>query len=342
MRNPRHLACGFGLLLALSAAPARAEDTVITPEAKAHFQAGVSFIDDPDGARYEEAYREFKAAYAISPSWKILGNLGLCAMKLERDGEAIQAFKRYLAEGGEQIEADEKAQVERDTRTLETGVVLVTIESDPPGAIFVDERLPDAGSAVVNRYGPSSEKIAIGVRPGRHRITARLEGYQDAPWNLDATPAGKFENTFKLEKIPEAVGPGGGPTTGPGQIGPTTPVPAERPVPTSVFIVGGLSVALAAGGGVVGFLATDKNKQYKELNSDLHSDADIEEAKGLKEDGEMLNLIADGLFAGAVVGAGVAVVLYATRPTKSPTVGGLTFTPAVGPGVGGGFVSGRF
>ena len=133
-----------------------------------------------------------------------------------------------------------------------------------------------------------------------------------------------------------------GPTTGPGPAVPVTPQTVDRPVPTSVFIVGGLSLALAAGGGVVGYLASDKNSQYKDLNSNLRSEEDRTEAEGLKKDGEMLNLIADGLFAGAIVGAGVTIVLYATRPSAAPAVGGLTFSPVVGPRGGGGFVSGRF
>jgi hypothetical protein len=339
MRNPRYLGPSLAFALLLSAAAAHA-DVVITPEAKAHFQAGVNFIDDPDGARYEEAYREFKAAYALSPSWKILGNLGLCAMKLERDGEAVQAFRRYLAEGGDQIDADEKAQVERDARTLETGVVRVEIQSDPPGAIFVDERMPDAGATVVNRYGPHTDKVALGVRPGRHRVTARLDGYKDAIWSFEAAPGGTYQYTFKLEKIPDSAGPGMQPSAEP--ISPSAPQVVDRPVPASVYIIGGLSLALAAGGGVVGYLATDKNSQYKTLNSDLQSDQDVKDAEKLKKGGERLNLIADGLFAGAIVGAGVTIVLYATRPSAAPTVGSLTFAPVVGSRGGGGFVSGRF
>jgi tetratricopeptide (TPR) repeat protein len=79
-------------------------DVQITEEARQHFKAGVNLLNDPDGPRYEEAYREFKAAYASSPSYKILGNLGLCAMKLERDGEAIEYYDRYLQEGGKEID----------------------------------------------------------------------------------------------------------------------------------------------------------------------------------------------------------------------------------------------
>src|SRR5258706_13658285 len=100
---------------------AHADDVQITPEARARFGAGVNLLKDPEGPRYEEAYREFKAAYAASPSYKILGNLGLCAMKLERDEEAIAAYDRYLKEGKD-LDPAEMAQVRADLQTLKAGV----------------------------------------------------------------------------------------------------------------------------------------------------------------------------------------------------------------------------
>ena len=35
----------------------------ISKDAEQRFDAGVKLLDDPDGARYAEAYTEFKAAY---------------------------------------------------------------------------------------------------------------------------------------------------------------------------------------------------------------------------------------------------------------------------------------
>ena len=115
----------FGLFLcsALGASNAAAESVAITDEARAHFSAGVSFLQDPDGARYEEALRELQTAYAISLSLKIWGNWGLAAMTLERDGEARDAIRRYLPEGGEQIEAAERAQMELDLQSIEASIV---------------------------------------------------------------------------------------------------------------------------------------------------------------------------------------------------------------------------
>src|SRR5687767_14188292 len=186
MRVRRSLSIAVFLGLFGITSSALADEVPISDQARAHFNAGVNLLQDPDGARYDEAYREFKAAYAASPSWKILGNLGIAAMKLERDGEAVEAFRKYLSEGGTQIEPEERAQFERDAQTLEAGLVRVKIESVPPGAIVVDERIPMAGGAVINRYGPLSGATDVGIRAGRHRMTARLSGYKDAVWEVDA------------------------------------------------------------------------------------------------------------------------------------------------------------
>ena len=61
------LTLNLALASALCSAPARADAVAISEEARSHFTAGVNFLQDPDGARYDDAYREFKAAYAASP-----------------------------------------------------------------------------------------------------------------------------------------------------------------------------------------------------------------------------------------------------------------------------------
>ena len=73
MTEPRtfRLACALSTalaVLAISSAALAQKDVPISPEARTHFKTGVNLLQDPGGARYEEAYREFKAAYAASPS----------------------------------------------------------------------------------------------------------------------------------------------------------------------------------------------------------------------------------------------------------------------------------
>ena len=42
-----------------------AGDAPISEEARMHFKAGVAHLQDPESTNTDEAYREFKAAYAI-------------------------------------------------------------------------------------------------------------------------------------------------------------------------------------------------------------------------------------------------------------------------------------
>src|SRR6187402_2729084 len=144
-----------------SPAPSAAPELQISEAARNHFNAGVNLLQDPDGARYEEAYVEFKTAYAASPSWKILGNLGIAAMKLERDGEAIEAFQKYLAGGQASLAPEEKEQFQRDLGTLQAGVVRLNIDVSQPGVILTDERMPVTGSVVRNTYSSGDKHFAI-------------------------------------------------------------------------------------------------------------------------------------------------------------------------------------
>src|ERR1700761_1945396 len=86
LKRTRWLGFPVALIIATAASAAWADEVPISDSARQHFQAGVNLLQDPDGARYPEAYREFQMAYAVSPSWKILSNLGIAALKLERDG----------------------------------------------------------------------------------------------------------------------------------------------------------------------------------------------------------------------------------------------------------------
>jgi len=193
--------CVGGIVLgcALLIAPlAHGADEAVNEEAKKHFKAGVNLLQDPDGARYEDAYREFEAAYAASLSPKILGNIGYCALKLERDGEAISAYTRYLQEVLD-IDPAEAAQVARDVATLRAGLVRVTIAVDFPDATVIDKRIPVRGEPVTNVYGPVSDKTEIGLRPGHHIIQVKAHEESTEPWEFDAKPGATLSRAFSFK-----------------------------------------------------------------------------------------------------------------------------------------------
>jgi hypothetical protein len=220
----------------------QAQPSGINEEARTHFAAGVSFLQDPEGERVEEAYREFRTAYDVSGSPKILGNMGFCAMRLERDGEAIEAYSRYLREVPD-IDAEERAQIVRDLQTLTVGVARLTIEVDKPGARITDVRIPVRGERVTNTYGPVTGKLDVGVRPGHHVITAKLPDHEDAMWEVDVFAASRDRTAFTMR---------------PKLLAPATPVRAESGGGAAPWVVMGVGGAMILGGAITGVIALGK------------------------------------------------------------------------------------
>src|SRR5437667_2669164 len=92
---------------------ARADDP--RGEARAHYSKGLDLAGQNG---YEGALREFNAAYAISPQFAVLYNIGQAHIALGHTPEAIEALTHYLRDGGERILPERRAQVERQLAWL--------------------------------------------------------------------------------------------------------------------------------------------------------------------------------------------------------------------------------
>ncbi len=342
----RRLGLGLGLLLWSLSPAALAADVPISEEARAHFKAGVNLLEDPDGARNEEAYREFKAAYQASPSWKILGNLGICAYRLERDGEALTAFEKYLQEGKKEIDAAERAQVERDAQTVRAGIVRVSLASEPAGATVLDERIPNSGGSIRNPYPALSAPTELGVRAGRHRFVASLPGRPDSVWEVDLEPGQKSQHTFVFAP------PVAGPT--PAAAPPSPPPPSDSTV--ALDTSGGNSLRtwsyVSVGVGVVGLgvgtgFALGAKSNHDEANEFCPSfpcpltQAQANVRNDLKSDGDSKKTLSIVGFALGGVGLATGVTLFVlSGRQKEPPTTGTWVRPLVGlgsVGVVGGF-----
>lgn len=274
----------------------------VTTDARAHFSAGVNLLRDPANPRYEEAYREFKAAYQIAPITKILGNLGLCAMMLERDAEAIDAYDKYL-KGSIDLDGAEREQIERDLSTLKITLAKVTVSSNVKGVTLVDQRIRTQGQPVTNVYGPIDGPTTLGIRQGHHVFTARAPGKPEVTWEVDA-PAGELPAhafDFPVEEAPVTPKP---------NVFEPPPPPPNRPVPSYVWYAAGGTGAVAVGGLVTGLFASSTNSTFKEANDGRNP----ERAESLRGTGQTLNVVSDALFTTAIIGAAVTTVLYLTRP----------------------------
>src|SRR6266542_1549025 len=176
---------------------ARAADPAHAAEGKKYFNAGVALVNDPDGAKYDEAPTQFKKAYEMLGSWKILVNIAICSLKLERDADAIEAYEKYLHLGGQEIDKSERADIERDLGTLRLQLVHLRAELRAPGGTIIDERMDARGNKIVNRYQFAQTAADLGIHPGHHVLTARL-GDQTANWETDLAPGATVTHKFEM------------------------------------------------------------------------------------------------------------------------------------------------
>jgi len=183
------------VVILLAERPACADTT--TPNAQTadgHFQAGVAAMrtNTPEG--FAEAYREFRAAYAVNPDRKTLTNIGMAAAALEKDGEAIDALVASLDQGGKDLSPSMKNALDENVKRLERGSATVSLRA--PGAFWiVDTRIAE-GNSVVNEYGPFSDSAELRVRAGRHDFKLARASITAADWSVTLDAANVAEHTF--------------------------------------------------------------------------------------------------------------------------------------------------
>ncbi len=297
-----------------------AEEVKVTERALQHFKAGVAYLHDPEGPRYEDAYREFQLVLAESRTAKTLYNAGLCAFHLERDREAILFWTEFLATAGSDIDPNVRAQAAQDLAALKRSLVTVHLKVSPTQATIVDERIPTNGRAVLNRYQGVDGSFALGVHPGHHRIRAELPSAISETWEFDGVAGAELRHDFKLKRV---AAPAGG-TTEPSPMTSTTttatspsgvanPSNGEQRIPPGVYVGVAATGALAVGATVVGVLALSNHTEFDRNNGGQQQDR----AGDLRRTGLQLNLLTDVLIGAAALAAGGTAYLYFSQ-RKTP------------------------
>ncbi|MBN2342904.1 MAG: tetratricopeptide repeat protein [Deltaproteobacteria bacterium] len=134
---------------------AASADSDVSAQAKAAFAEATDLYVN---GKYEEAAQKFNEAYRLKPAWKLLYNIGQAEAASKRLGLAIEAFEKYLTEGGDEIPVDRRDEVLKEVERLRQIV----------GA--VDLKAPDG-------YGVYVDGVARGITPllGKMRISASKE-----------------------------------------------------------------------------------------------------------------------------------------------------------------------
>jgi hypothetical protein len=341
-------AVGGGLLLvAISTAslPAAAQDK-ISEEAKLYFKNGVELIQATP-PNYQDAYYQFKLAYEKSRSWKVLGNLGLCALKLERDGEALDAYTEYLKSGGKDVDPEERTALERDTLLISGNSAVLNLTSAAPDADVIDTR---AGSSVPPQtYKFQNGALALRLRAGTHTLTATASDGRQEKWEVVLTPGKSVDHRF-------AFAPQAAPTAAPvapvaSAVQPTSLPPpvndteGKFPLRTVGFVTAGVGAAALVGGVVTGLLARSAESDAKDAcNGKIcptSAESDFDSASSLAT---MSNVFFIG--GGVLAAAGVGMIVFGgdsgAEAPRAAAVPRLRLTPVVTAREAGLFATGRF
>ncbi len=303
------------------AAPA---DPAKLEKAKEHMAAGSLLYNDPScpqGAKCEAALVEFEKAYELSGSWKALRAVGICELKLERNGAALTHFEQVLAIGGDQIPKDDKTQINNDIKTLKTSTAYVKITTNQPNAKLSATRQPSQGLPVTNRYAVTADGITVGVHPGSYVFTASSDGFPDVTWQAEVPNGSQLEHHFELAlKVDEKA--------------PPPKAEMERPVPITVWIFTGLSGACAVTSGTFMVLSKLAKDEYDDQNG---VNPNAQELEDMRQDVVTKNIVADVFIGVTAASFAATLIFYFTRPEVpvEPGRAAWTVVPQIGPEVAG-------
>lgn len=257
------------------------------------------------GGKYDEACLKLAESQRLDPATGTLLNLAACH---EHQGKLATAWLEY---SDAQVAARRDGRQDRveyahaRTQELEPKLSHLTLSlaaaaDDPTLEIELDGA--SVGRAVLGASTP--------VDPGPHTVRVTANGKK--PWTAKVDIAGEAQQQTLVIPPLEAAPPA------PAQ---PTPMPSSarepaaprdelgRPIPSSVYAAGAITLALAAGATVSGIV-------YLQKRSDYQDNKYASDARATRETAERYGAMNIGLWAGTLVGAGVTTYLYVSRPSR--------------------------
>jgi len=314
MRNT--ICVAAALLLSLSGLGAFADAEA---DARAAFKAGVKSFD---AGSFREAGDAFREADRLSPSWRIYYNIGQCEAALKRYGDALDAFDRYLAEGGDEIPGEREAEVLAEVARLRLKVGTVEVRGEAGITVFID------GTARGVTPVDAGIRVTGGV-PHQLRLERGGTALLEREFKVGNGQQISVEAPAAPAEGPAVSGDGDRPAPVPAAAEPAPEEPRKgRPLFISGIAVGAVGVAmLAVGGGFYGKGRGDYD-DYKAAAAR----GDGAEYKRLKEDVLPLDntMIVTGFVAGGVLTALGATLLIVDSVKKDEKPATVAVVPAPG------------
>jgi hypothetical protein len=326
----RLIAIATVLGLALSSVPAGSQPATPTKEqrdeAKSRFLKGLDLFREGD---YQAALIEFRRANELAPNYNVLYNIGQVYFQLTDYPNALTSLERYLKEGGDQVSAKRREEVQRDIDKLRARIAYLDVTTNVPEADISIDDIPQGKT-------PLSKPLMVGA--GRHRITASKEGYRSITKLVEVAGADSLKIPLELQEqrsgtpAPTDTAPITPPPLPTGTATTTATTPAKPPVvdegsgiPWAGWAVTG---ALAAGAVVTGVLALSASSELETQRSQMGATRETLDAQSSKVG--TLALVSDILTGCAVVAGGVSLYFTVTAGPSKPSDAKEGTTPAAG------------
>lgn len=335
-------------ILGLSGA-ARAETS---EEARAYFQNGVELLTETP-PNYQDAYYQFKLAYEKSgENWKVLGNLGLCALKLERDAEAIEYYSTYIDKGAGELQEEEVRQIKRDLLLLEGNMAEVEISSDASELELSTARVGSSAPAQIHKL--SGGKLTLQLRAGTQKITAN-NGAEPQVWEVTLAPGDKKSHTFRFTEDGGAVA--SAPLRSADSNAEEPPADSKRsggmgPLRIAGIATAGVGIGALVAGGVFGLSSNSQEEKAQAQTEDPNlcrengaGDTVCASSAETAFDKARTSALLSNIFfigGGVLATAGVTMIIVGGKSQPKESAATLSLSPSVLP-LGGGFAAhGRF
>jgi len=188
-RLRRHLA--IQLLAVCAATTATAAGPEAATEAATHFNRGVQLYRE---GNLDAALAEFNRANELAPNYRLLYNMAQVQAERHDYVRALQLLQAYLQQGGAEIPAARRGEVEQEQARLRERVAMLWVSADAPGArLFVNEEpvasLPLQGLVPVN--------------PGTIRVRVEADGRKSyiGELNVAGGDRPRLEVTLEVQQV---------------------------------------------------------------------------------------------------------------------------------------------
>lgn len=320
------LALVLGLGVASAESTAHAQDAAgpskaNVEEAKRHFLRGRELYDENN---FQAALVEFRRAYELAPTYRLLFDIGQVYYQLQDYPNALKSFTRFLQEGKAEIPQQQRDDVQREIDKLKGRVATLRITTSRLQADVSIDDVPVGKT-------PLAEPIL--VSPGRRKITATLPGYGPATKTVEVAGMDTLDVSLDLVALAPDGSEAGGPS---GASGGSAGLKADTASSGGKGAMIGAWVAtgvLAVGAGVVGGLTLSASSDLKDKRETFGTTrTELDEAR---DKTKTMALVTDILIGATAVAAGVSIYLTATSGSSTQRTGAApapTLRVGVGPG----------